>query len=174
MKNWYYSANLDTIKLPLATIMCQRTNCWWDNYLRQHFMRFILSISTIVFLFVVIISLFNELSFPSFMINAFSPFFCLLTFTIKQYKENCKSLNNSNKLKIHCDNIWRDILNKNKKEDELKDLSRKLQDEIFQNRSTCPLIFDWYYNRYREEQESSTKYKLDTMINEYNSSLNRL
>ncbi|OOM69436.1 S-4TM family putative pore-forming effector [Clostridium sp. BL-8] len=173
MINWYYSTNLDTIKLPFASIMCQRTNCWWDNYLRQSFVKFIISISTFVFLLVTIISLFKELSIPSFLLNAFSPFFCLLTFTIKQYKDNCKSINNSNKLKACCDNIWADILNKTKKEDELKDLSRKLQDEIFQSRSTNPLIFDWYYKRSRNKQEYDTNYTLEIMIKNYNSSINK-
>ena len=173
MKNWYYSNKLDTIKLSLATIMCQRTNCWWDSYLRQSFTKSIISLSTFIFFLVTIISLFKELSIPSFLLNAVSPFFCLLTFTIKQYKENRKSINNSNKLKTHCDTIWNDILNKTKKENELKDLSRKLQDEIFQSRSTNPLIFDWYYNRYRKNQESYTIYTLDAMIYEHNSNMKK-
>lgn len=173
MINWYYSTNLDTIKLPFASIMCQRTNCWWDNYLRQSFVKFIISISTFVFLLVTIISLFKELSISSFLLNAFSPFFCLLTFTIKQYNDNCKSINNSNKLKTCCDNIWADILNKTKKEDELKNLSRKLQDELFQSRSTNPLIFDWYYKRHRTKQEYDTNYTLESMIKNYNSSVNK-
>ena len=171
MENWYYSNKLDTVKLSLATIMCQRTNCWWDNYLRQSFTKFIISLSTFVFFLVTIISLFKELSLPSFLLNAVSPFFCLLTFTIKQYNENRKSINKSNKLKTHCDTIWNDILNKTKKEDELQDLSRKLQDEIFQSRSTNPLIFDRYYKIYRNKQEYDTNYTLDKMIEKYNSNI---
>lgn len=171
MQNWYYASSLNTIKLPIAMIMCQRTNCWWDNCLREKFIKFIKLISILVFFFIVIISLLNELSLSSFIVNAFSPFFCLLIFTRKQCKENTKSINNSQKLKTHCDNIWLNIINGTIKEDELIDQSRKLQDEIFHSRSTNPLIFDWYYSRYRKEQESYTNYTLDKMINEYNSSI---
>lgn len=61
------------------------------------------------------------------------------------------------------------MINNDISENELKDVSRKLQDEIYQHRSTSPLIFDWFYNKYRNIQESQTSYTLDKMIDEFNS-----
>lgn len=169
MNNWYYSSKLNNIPLPAAVIMCQRTNCWWDSYLRKKFINFINLLSFIVFLLIFIISLVNKLTLVSFFINTFAPFLCLLTFTIKQNCQNKTSIANSENLKKHCNNIWTRLINNDISENELKDVSRKLQDEIYQHRSTSPLIFDWFYNKYRSAQESQTNYTLDKMIDEFNS-----
>lgn len=168
MNNWYYSSKLSNIPLPFAIIMCQRTNCWWDGCLRKKFIKFINTISSVVFIFILVISLINELSLVSFFVNAFAPFLCLLTFTIRQNIQNKTSVANSEKLKNHCDTLWhRCLTTKDINENQLKDLSRKLQDELYQHRSTSPLIFDWFYDKYKKDQETQTNYTLDKMIDEF-------
>lgn len=50
----------------------------------------------------------------------------------------------------------------------LEDLLRKLQDEIFESRKNSPLIFDWYYRIHRESQQFDTDYSGEQMIRNYN------
>lgn len=51
----------------------------------------------------------------------------------------------------------------------LYDLSKKLQNEIFDNRKNSPLIFDWYYKKFRSSQQSDTDYTGEVMVKTYNS-----
>lgn len=167
MKNWYYSIQLHSIELPIATIMCQRTNCWWDYTLRKKFLRFLYLISSPVFIIITIVSLVNEMKITSFTLNAVLPFSCLIAFLIKQSSQHNSSIKTSEKLKKSSESIWNRILNNTIDNNELQDLSRKLQDEIYQNRSTSPLIFDWFYNKYRQKQEETVNNCIDKMIEKY-------
>lgn len=169
MKNWYYSSKLNSIPLPIASIMCQRTNCWWDNYLRKNFIKFMNILSVLVFVIIIVISLINELSFSSFILNACAPFLCLLSFTIKQNYQHNISINVSENLKTHCNNIWERLINNDIKNDDFVKLSRQLQDEIYQKRVTSPLIFDWFYKKCRNKQQSIMNDTLDKLIDKYNS-----
>lgn len=57
-------------------------------------------------------------------------------------------------------------MNSDKKTD-LDMVSRQVQDEIFDHRKTTPIVFDWFYRREKNKQESSTVFSVGKAVEEY-------
>lgn len=168
LKKWYSPESIKTLPLPVARIICQRTNCWWDNFLRNSFIKSTKRCSLILCIVLLLIGLIKGFSLNNFITNIIYPFFPVVTFTCKQIKDNNKSIKLSTRLESKADSLWEKVLSDSSNLNGLDENSRKLQDEIFENRKGCPLIFDWYYNKYKDRQQSSTDYTINGMINKYN------
>ncbi|MBO0561589.1 hypothetical protein EXQ37_18555 [Clostridium botulinum] len=168
-KNWYSPEELKNLPLEVARIICQRTNCWWDSYLRNKFKRDIIVFSSLLFFILFIIGIIREMTVYNLVVNVFFPFLPALTFTINQVRDNAESIKRAEKLKNISDDYWRQVISNPNNFNLLNDLSRKLQDEISENRRTSPLIFDWYYRKYKSLQQRDTDFTAQTMIDQYNS-----
>lgn len=168
-KYWYSPEDIKTIPLEAARIICQRTNCWWDNYLRNKYKRDIIICAAGLFSILFLIGIIREMSVPNLIINVFAPFFPALTFTVVQVRENTDSIKCTEKLKIISDSYWNKLISDPSNLTLLNDLSRKLQDQIFDSRKSSPLIFDWYYEKYKPTQQTDTNSAVQLMINAYKS-----
>lgn len=169
-KNWYSPEEIKILPLEVGRIICQRTNCWWDSYLRNKFRRDIVICSSIIFFILLIITVLRDMSATNVIINVVSPFIPVLSFAIIQYRENTKSIKCTEKLKLKSDEYWESVISNANNLNVLDDLARKLQNEIFDSRKSSPLIFNWYYNRYKKNQQRDTDFKAETMIHQYKSS----
>ncbi|MFL0198788.1 S-4TM family putative pore-forming effector [Clostridium sp. WILCCON 0269] len=170
-RDWYSPKTIESLPLEVGRIICQRTNCWWDSYLRNKFKRDIVICSSGIFFLLLLIGIIREMSVPNIIINVFSPFLPVLTFTVVQCRENTRSIKCTKRLKIKADEYWGKVISNPTNFVLLNDLARKLQNEVFDCRKNNPLIFDWYYNKYRREQQRDTNYKAQTMIDQYNSTI---
>ena len=170
-KNWYSPEEIKGLPIEAGRIICQRTNCWWDSYLRNKFRRDLVICSSSIFFVLLLIGIIREISISTILINMISPFASLLTFTIVQFSENTKSIKCTEKLKIKADEYWEKVIYDPTNFTLLNDISIKLQTEIFYCRKNSPLIFDWYYNKYKNEQQINTDFKARTMIKQYNSAI---
>jgi len=168
-RDWYSPKSIESLPLEVGRIICQRTNCWWDSYLRNKFRRDILICSSGIFFLLLLIGVIREMSVPNIIINVVSPFLPVLTFTVVQCREHTNSIKCTERLKVKADEYWEKVISNPTNLILLDDLARKLQNEVFDCRKSSPLIFDWYYNKYKSEQQRDTDYKAQTMIDQYNS-----
>lgn len=168
IKNWYTPDTLNTLPLPVARIICQRTNCWWDSILRKKFRRDIKISSFLLFFILFLISLVGGLTVPKFITNVIFPFLPGFIFSIRQIQDNTTAIENLEKRKNNADELWSRILEEPLNFNNFENLSRELQDEIFENRKNSPLIFDWYYRIYKKSQQFDTDYSGDRMVKTYN------
>lgn len=169
LENWYTPNEIETLPIAVARIICQRTNCTWDNYLRKNFTRNIEICTLLLFIFLLSVGLIHGISLQKFMVYVFCPFLPALTFSIIQVQNNNSSIKSLERLKNIADEYWEKILSNTCDDSLLYDLSKKLQNEIFDNRKNSPLIFDWYYKKFRSSQQSDTDYTGEVMVKTYNS-----
>lgn len=166
IKNWYTPDTISKLPLPVGRILCQRINCWWDSSLRRNFRRDIKISISFMFFFLFLLSIVGGLTLPKFITNVIFPFFPAFTLFIRQIQENTIAIKGLEEAKNKADELWSKILTSNS--NNLENLSRELQDEIFQNRKSNPLIFDWYYRQYKNCQQNNTDYSGGKMVERYN------
>lgn len=169
IKQWYSPESIKTMPLSVARIICQRTNVWWDSSLRKKFIidikLYTVSLLGILFL----IALLKGVSLQTFIINIIIPFSPVLIFSINQVKQNKDSIKTTEELKDKADEIWGNLISSAYDSNQLDMYSRELQNEIYVSRESSPLIFDWYYEKYKNEQQSDINFSGQEMVNTFNS-----
>jgi len=164
--NWH-SIEIGTLPLPIARIICQRSNCSWDKQIRDKFNSLLLLISISLFLILFIISLVDEFSVLNMLQNIVIPFLPFFIFIYKYRQDQNNAVKRLHDLKEKLNIMWKKILASPQDSNELLNFSRKIQDEIFRLRKINPLIFDWFYKKNKDSQQQSMDYSTAKMSNDY-------
>ncbi len=171
LRNWY-SKNVGKLPLHLGRLVCQRSNCWWDSQLRRRYAKWV--IGTLAALLIVVVTCFGLTTdftlekrillekFVLLVVNPLTPAFIL---AIRQRTENIGSAVRLDKLKEHTEDVWNKAL-AGANSEEVTRTSRELQDEIYHHRRTNSLIFDWFYNLLKKEDEEQVNKTTDELVNE--------
>ena len=178
LKNWY-SKNVGELPLHLGRIVCQRSNCWWDAQLRRRYAKCVIVVSFALLILVTICFGFtqdwtveNYILLERFVLLVVNPLTPTVIFGVRQYKENINSAMRLDKLKEHTEKIWDKVL-VNANPEELTQISRHLQDEIYHHRRTNSLIFNRVYNLFRNKDEEQMNKTVDELVNEALESLRK-
>jgi hypothetical protein len=151
LMNWY-SPCVDELPLHVGRIICQRANCWWDSIQRRHYAAWILGIATSVFVVVCGFSLVGGASLEGLLLKGILPLAPVLLIAFRQFAEQREAADRLDRLKRHCETIWKAALS-GETRSALTDMSRNLQDEIFDNRRKAPPVLDFIFRRVRNEYE---------------------
>ena len=151
LKDWY-PVTVGKLPLHLARIVCQRANCRWDAQLRRRYSTLVAITTVIGILLAILFAVQQGLGVDSLFLTILL-LLPLLIFGPRQYQEHMRAANSLDKLKGHADALWNKGINAHIPIPELESDSRRLQDEIFRNRSSNPLIFNWLYNYLKRDQE---------------------
>jgi SMODS-associating 4TM effector domain len=152
IKNWY-NVNLDGLNVSVARLICQRINYSWECRLRRAYGNLLKIINVLLPLIVVGVALFAGLEINQLMLIG-GGLLPLFRFVTKQYQENKESGERLMKLNNHFDSVWEKVILGKIDKDELKETARRIQDEIFDNRTKSPLIPDTFYRLYRPKEEA--------------------
>lgn len=167
LANWY-ATDVDKLPLPIARILCQRSNLCWDSALREKYLSRLKFIIGLVCLALLSLGLVANQSLQAFILNVVVPFSALIFFLIKQVNDHKKSIERNDKLKGKLDSCWSTIL-KNNNFTELEDTARRIQDIIFDVRKNNAMVFDFVYRKYRDSQERAMYFSINCMVEEYQS-----
>jgi hypothetical protein len=165
LKDWY-PVVVGQLPLPLARLVCQRTNCWWDAEQRRRYSAWIITILSMLAVVVLLIGFVNGLTLEKFLLAVVAPLFPALVLGITQYRENMQAAANLDQLKDKVSDVWSRALRRSETPETLYDYSIQLQDAIFNNRSTSPLIFNWFYQRLRDEKQDSMNKGAEALVEE--------
>lgn len=172
LPNWY-PGGVGVLPLPLARILCQRANCWWDAGLRE---RYILCVS-IGALFIVagvlVYGLAQKSDFPQLLKGVAFPLAPLIWFCARQVIENKEAVSAANKMRGEANKLWNSALKTPHDLSGLDEESRHLQDDIWDQRGKNPLIFDWIYNRLQRDSENHMNKGAKVLIEEAQEALNQ-
>lgn len=170
IKNWY-PVIVKSVPLHIARLICQRSNCYWDQSLRKKYLRLVVGLGILAVAFLVVGGIIKRLLLLDFilMVNALMPLF---RFCIKQYYENRDGANRLKDLIKYMDGIWKGALS-GEEDPGITEQSRRLQDEIFNHRTQNPLIPDFIYNWFRNADEKQMNKSAEFLINEYNTKNDR-
>lgn len=160
--NWY-SLNLKGLKTNIASILCQRTNIYYDFSVRKRYnwlMRFFVFMTFIILL---CISLENDITLKSFLIEVIIPSIPVFMFAYKEINTNTESIDNLEHLKKLIEQTL-DKINIHSSID--KTLLRKIQDRIYTNRNLSPLVPDLIYRIIRPKLEDEMNYSVEQKVDE--------
>lgn len=164
VENWYSSC-VDKLPIYIGRIICQRSNCWWDSAQRRHYAAWLLGGTVAVFVLICFVALCSSSSFESFLLKGVIPLAPALLIAIRQYSEQREAATRLDKLKDHCDSIWRDALT-GMPEAKLTNMSRNLQDEILENRKKAPPVLDFIFRQLRNKYEDNMNHASEYYVAE--------
>jgi len=164
---YWYSDKLDGIPLSAATVICQRSNLLWDSDLRKYFSIIAGGVALFLVIFLMAIGVYEGLTLKSFFLVVFAPALPIIIFSTRQWIDNNKAISQLTSLKELLNTTWEELLSGEKSDSYILERARKLQDQIYLNRKSNPLIFDWIYELRKSKQHENMFYSIDKMIDEY-------
>lgn len=171
LRNWHSQA-ISLLPLPVARLIYQRNNCWWDKRLRERYRR-------TVFLFMLIVGggvlFFNRPATTSdkeivgfiLVVAAMTPFF---SFCAKQISEQSEAINRLKQIVLFVDSITTDQQQLQNGR-VLAERARQIQDEIYDNRSKSPLVPDFFYHMYRNTDEDLMNRSTNRLVSDIHRTL---
>lgn len=165
IKNWY-PAVVGNVELPVARIICQRSSCWWDKKLRDSYCKRIKFLVLGIISLIVIGCFLKQTGIIQvvLILSALIPFF---QFAIKQYKDNMDMNCRLEQLSCYITNVWNNIIAGNLTNEQLEIESRRIQDGIYDNRTLSPLIYDFFYKKFRSKDELTMNRAAEILVEEF-------
>jgi hypothetical protein len=165
LKDWY-SPIVGELDMQLARVVCQRSNLWWDADLRKKFRFSALCVAIVLFSLLLFLGLVNGVSLEIVVTQILAPFLPAFVLLIKLSEEHQNAINRLVNLKNKIEELLSISVENPTSADSALKLSSQIQDGLAVHRSSAPPIFDWFYWRRRERQESGMNYSVGRLVNE--------
>lgn len=163
----WYPKGASELPLYLGRIVCQRSNCRWDSDQRRIYANFMLIILASSLLISAIFGVCHDFDLLDFLAITIAPLMPFIIFCLRQCRENNEAAERLEMTKEHLEDLWNDALKKAApKESTITKRARSLQDEIFDNRSRNPLVFDFLFKRIRTKYEKNMNYGASHFLDE--------
>lgn len=165
IKDWY-KANVNALDISVARLICQRINYSWECELRSAYGSLLRVINVLLPLAISVIALFVNLRLNQIVLigGGLLPLFRFLT---KQYQENKDASEKLTKVNNYFNKLWEKLLKGEADKKELNEAARRIQDEIYDNRTKSPLIPDPFYRLYRPKDEILMAKTADKLVDEF-------
>lgn len=149
--NWYPLA-VKKLPLHLARLVCQRTNLWYDSALRKRYRVVLLTGAILLVAIVGAASLAINFTMTSFVLSTLAPMTPVMIWAFRECNRQAATCELLDRLNEEVKKLWARS-REGRTEQEISMWSRELQDAIYNHRVSSPLIFDWIYNRLRNQME---------------------
>ena len=147
----WYPPTIAVLPLPLARIVCQRANCWWDAKQRRGYASVVAGLLFVCFLCVLIGGVTAKLSVADLILVVVVPMLSTIKVGHQQWTEHRQAADGLDRLREQMEKVWKDALG-DPASPLLGAVARSLQGEIFDARKRNPLLFDFVFNRVRNSQ----------------------
>jgi hypothetical protein len=164
LRDWY-AKTIAEVDGPAAKVICQRSNFAYDGAIRRSFLYWIISLSLIILVTIFSVALAVNVSARAIATMSLLPVLPLLVFLWKLIKELNASIKNLDSLNATITRLWSEILNDTATN--VESTIRQVQDRIYTNRKTSPLIPEWFYNWKRSRLEEQMYYGVEELVQEY-------
>ncbi len=161
----WYPLVVGRVTLPLARLICQRTNCWWDAKQRRHYalaMAGALLASTIAVCWA---GLAMKLSMTDLILVVILPMLSTVKVAHQQWTEHREAADRLDRLRERVERVWKDALADPNKPG-LNDEQRALQGEIFDCRKRNPPVCDFIFKRLRDSHEAQMNFGAEHFVME--------
>ncbi len=165
LKDWY-SPEVDRLPLYLARLVCQRCNCLWDVQLRRKYLQGVRGIFFLLCFLVVTIALIRGLTVGNVLLVILAPLLPAIGWMIRELREQNEAIRRKDTLKRYAEELWTDALKKRVAVEEIEHKSRNLQDQIYSNRCSNPLILDVFYKVLRPKNEAHMQRSAKELVDE--------
>lgn len=165
LRDWYPPAVFE-LPLPLARLVCQRANTWWDASLRKKYAVVLIAILVLIIASVFIVSLFAGHTVEEMVLSVYAPIAPAVLWSFREIGRQHKAAEALDKLRANVEQLWFVSLSGNLDKAKLDIKSRQIQDSIFDGRVGNPLIFDWINRLVRPAQQVSMNAKAGELVAE--------
>lgn len=169
LEGWYERC-VGKIPLPLARIVCQRTNITYDMRVRKRYSMGCLLLAGTMLVYFLARGIYDGLTLASLLLNIFVPFLPLGAFVLREHRKQADTIESLSTLRSETDKLWAKAL-KSPASPELDQDARNLQDAIYRNRTSNPLVYDWVYWLSRRLNEDLARHAAATLVAEAQRSL---
>jgi hypothetical protein len=152
LADWYPRA-VQRLPLPLARIVCQRTNCWWDAKQRRYYATVMAGLLVTGILLVFWIGVAAGFHLSEVLVIVALPMSTTLILAHRQWIDHREAADRLDRLREHAERVWRHAIS-NPEDPNLEHEARSLQGEIFDGRKRNPPVFDFVFKWLRSSNES--------------------
>jgi len=161
----WYAKSVGDLPIHIGRIACQRSNIWWNAKQRRRYAVCVISVVISVVVIVFVVSIGTSTTTEDFIIKMVAPLAPLILLGIRQYREQMEAATRLDSLKDHSERLWKDALS-GKSKSKLTRESRNLQDEILENRKKSPLVFDFVFQKLRQQYEEQMYFGVEEFVAE--------
>jgi hypothetical protein len=167
LRNWYPPI-VDALPLPLARLICQRANCWWDSSLRKRVAQVLTALLVAEILIVITVALAGgDTNVQQLILSVYAPLAPAVLWTLRERYRQLDAATGLDSLRSHVEGLWQRGVGRDESSlDELTVPARDIQNLIFSQRAGNPLIFDWVHALVRPKQQQSMEEKAREMVEE--------
>lgn len=165
LRDWY-SVAVAEVNIGAARILCQRANLSWDTELRRRYLMWLLWGFLTVCGIVTLIGIAGELTLTNLLLTIVIPLQPALLYTTREIQSQRETCERLNLLMDKALSVWDDILRDTLSKTTLKEKAQEMQSALLEHRQTCPLIFDWIYNKLLKQDEEAMKKNTEYLVTE--------
>jgi len=165
LKDWYSPA-VSRISLPLARLVCQRTNAWWDLSLRRRYSACLKIILGILVIFVFALAIHRGMTIEVFVLAVVAPLTPAILWGVREIRKHSVAASDLHRLQDYIEKQWQAALKGTIAGDTLLQASASIQDEMFHFRSKNPFVFNWVYRLLRSQRQDTMHRVADQLVNE--------
>ncbi len=150
----WYPTEISVLPLNYAALVCQRSNCWWDERLRR---RYLIGLVTLLFLTasgLTVYGLARELTLEQFFLAVLAPLWPALVWGIRECFKQSDAAESAGKLRTQVEDLWSQCLESPAEVGELGQRLRAVQTEIYRGRVSRPLVFNWVNSLLRSKHQA--------------------
>lgn len=165
LQDWYPTA-IAVLPLPLARLICQRTNCWYDSELRKKYGNVLYGLFAVIALGVVICAITRSLTVSEMIMQLYVPLSPAFMWLLREAPKHWKAAELHERTQKAIDAEWRRLLGLSGNAHDAQRESRNIQDLIYDGRLKNPLVFDRFYLVVRDAHEVGMNEEAQEKVNE--------
>jgi len=168
LEGWYEHC-VGSLPLPLGRLICQCTNITYDMRVRKVYAAGCFILAILLIAAPMYYGVHEGLTLSALLLNIV-PVTPFAAFALREHRKQSDAVETLTTLKSEVDKLWAKAL-KTPGSAELAQDSRNLQDAIYRNRTSNPLVYDWVYWLKRKLNEDLARYRAETLVAEAQRSL---
>jgi len=151
----WYSPAVSRLSLPLARLICQRTNAWWDSTLRKRYCTSLKALLWALGIFLFAFGIHRGMTMDIFVLGVLAPLTPAILWGVREIRKNSSAADDLSKLQTCIDELWHEALAGNLTDKTLEEQSVLIQNQLFHSRSKNPFVFNWVYRLLRGAKEKT-------------------
>jgi len=156
LRDWY-SPTVSALSLPLATLVCQHANAWWDSTLRRRYCTGLKVLLSVLVIFVFVLAILRGMTMDVFVLAVLAPLTPAILWGVREIRKNSAAAADLGRVETHIDQLWREGLEDGLASNSIGAESILVQNQIFHFRSTNPFVFNWVYRLLRARKEETMR-----------------
>jgi hypothetical protein len=164
-----YYADVSEFPLPVAVLLCQRSNVTWDMRLRKRWKNLVITVLIAWLSLGAALGVLTNLTTMNLLLRWYAPSLAVVSLAWEVINSQRQTITDRSavKARISSEIEWATLQLSAQQKKRLIKSCRKFQDEIFSVRSKATRVPQFFYSRYRETDDSRMKSAIEDMKNEF-------